>query len=380
MATGSKVALTAIVAAAALGLVPAAANAQPGQAGTVVGVEALPAAAQMPGAAHGERLLYRSTTAGDQPTTTSAAVYFPAGEAPAGGWPVIAWAHGTVGLGDDCAYSVAGPAAVERDQAYLGTWLSQGYAVVAADYAGLGGPGEHPYLNGVVEAHNVVDAVKAATARYPSLSPKWAVVGQSQGGGAAVFTARYATEFGGPELDYRGAVGTGVPAYIEDVTQLIGPGMPPVALSSHLSAYVLYILNGLRTTFPELGIDGLLTDTGRAWVERAQTACIGPLGDELAATKPSVGSMFARPLASIPDLNGLLTRYMGLPESGYDRPLFLGQGLYDTDVVTPATLRFASVLEAGGEPVTVRTYPTDHDGAVNASLVDSLPFVRALFA
>jgi hypothetical protein len=156
--------------------------------------------------------------------------------------------------------------------------------------------------------------------------------------------------------------------------------MPPVALSSHLSAYVLYILNGLRTTFPELGVDGLLTDTGRTWVERAKTACIGPLGDELAAAKPSVGSMFARPLASIPDLNGLLTRYMGLPESGYDRPLFLGQGLYDTDVVTPATLRFASVLEAGGEPVTVRTYPTDHDGAVNASLVDSLPFVRALFA
>ncbi|PWV73550.1 alpha/beta hydrolase [Nocardia neocaledoniensis] len=379
IAATSKVALAVVAATAAVSLVPTAASAQPG-AGSVVGVEALATAATPPGSARAERLIYRSTTVGDQPTTTSAAVYFPAGPAPEGGWPVIAWAHGTVGLGDDCAYSVAGPAAVERDWAYLGTWLSQGYAVVAADYAGLGGPGEHPYLNGVVEAHNVVDGVRAATEQYGELSNRWAVVGQSQGGGAAVFTARYATEFGGPGLDYRGAVGTGVPAYIEDVVQLIGPGMPPIALSSHLSAYVLYILNGLRTTFPDLDIEGLLTESGRTWLDRATTGCIGPLGDELAAAKPSIGSMFARPLSSIPDLHGLLARYMGLPESGFDRPLFLGQGLYDTDVVTPETLRYAATLTATGEPVTLHTYPTDHDGAVNASLPDSLPFVRGLFA
>ncbi|MEU4318662.1 lipase family protein [Nocardia fluminea] len=376
----SRIAAAALTAlAAALSLAPVA-TAQPTEAaGTVVGVESLSTAATLPGSARAERLLYRSTTAGDRPTTTSAAVYFPPGEAPAGGWPVIAWAHGTVGLGDDCAYSVAGPAAVERDWAYLGTWLKQGYAIVAADYAGLGGPGEHPYLNGIAEAHNVVDGVKAATEQYPSLSNKWAVVGQSQGGGAAVFTARYATEFGGPGLDYRGAVGTGVPAYIEDVIGLIGPGVPPIALSSHLTAYVLYILSGLRTTYPDLNIDGLLTDTGRTWLARAQTACIGPLGDELAAAKPSVGSMFARPLSSLPDAHGLLARYMGLPESGYDRPLFLGQGLRDTDVVTPETLRYAAVLQANAQPVTFRAYPTDHDGTVNASLVDSLPFVEDLF-
>ncbi|WP_063004055.1 lipase family protein [Nocardia salmonicida] len=377
----SRIAATSLtVLAAALSLAPVA-SAQPTEAaGTVVGVESLSAAATLPGSARAERLLYRSTTAGDQPTTTSAAVYFPAGEAPQGGWPVIAWAHGTVGLGDDCAYSVGGPAAVERDWAYLGTWLNQGYAIVSADYAGLGGPGEHPYLNGIAEAHNVVDAVKAATEQYSSLSNRWAVVGQSQGAGAAVFTARYATEFGGPDLDYRGAVGTGVPAYIEDVIQLLGPGVPPVALSSHLTAYVLYILSGLRTTYPDLNIDGLLTDTGRTWLARAQTACIGPFGDELAAAKPSIGSMFARPMSSIPDVHGLLAHYMGLPESGYDRPLFLGQGLQDTDVVTPETLRYAAVLQANRQPLTFRTYPTDHDGTVNASLVDSVPFVSALFA
>ncbi|MFI7003702.1 lipase family protein [Nocardia sp. NPDC050175] len=347
--------------------------------GTVESVAPLAPAATPPGAVNSTRILYSSTTANDVPTTASAAVYFPPGAPPPGGWPVIAWAHGTVGLGDDCAYSIAGPGAVERDWAYLGTWLQQGYAIVAADYAGLGTPGEHPYLNGIVEAHNVVDAVKAATRQYSSLAKKWVVVGQSQGGGAAVYTARYATEFGGPELDYRGAVGTGVPAYIEDILVPLGPNMPPVKLSPHTTGYLLYILNGLRTTYPELNIDSFLTDAGRSWLAKAREECLVPLGDELGAAGVVVGNLFTKPLAQIPDLHGLLTRYLGLPESGYDKPLFMGQGLRDTDVITPETLRFAAVLQANGQPVQLHTYPEDHSGTVNASLPDSVPFVRGLF-
>ncbi|WP_306363164.1 lipase family protein [Nocardia sp. CC227C] len=347
--------------------------------GTVTAVEPLAPEATLPGAENSRRILYRTTTVRDEPTIASAAVYFPPGPAPAGGWPVIAWAHGTVGLGDECAYSIAGPGARERDWAYLGAWLREGYAIVAADYAGLGTPGDHPYLNGVVEAHNVVDAVRAANRQYPALAPKWVVVGQSQGGGAAVTTARYATEFGGPELDYRGAVGTGVPAYIEDILLPLGPNLPPIELGAHTTAYVLYILNGLRTTYPELDIDSYLNESGRDWLRRANTSCLGPFGDELTAGNVVLGDLFARPLAQIPNLSGLLRRYMGLPESGYDKPVFLGQGLADTDVLTPFTLAFAAKLQAAREPVTLRTYDTDHSGAVNASLVDSIPFVRDLF-
>ncbi|MCM6774793.1 lipase [Nocardia sp. CDC159] len=370
-------ALTLTSATGLLGL--PAAQAGPA-AGTVQSVEPLPAAATLPGSVHSERILYSTTTVGDRPTVASAAVYFPPGAPPAGGWPIIAWAHGTVGLADDCAYSLGGPAEVDRDWAYLGTWLRQGYAIVAADYAGLGTPGEHPYLNGVVEAHNVVDAVRAASGHYGTLSKKWVVVGQSQGGGAAVTTARYATEFGGAELDYRGAVGTGVPAYIEDILVPLGPGVPPVKLGANSTAYVLFILNGLRTTYPELDIDSFLTEAGRHWTERARQVCAEPLIEELAAHNVVGGDLFARPLAQIPDLHGLLHRYLGLPESGYDKPLFLGQGLRDTDVITPETLRFAAVLQLNRQPVTVRVYPTDHSGAVNASLADSVPFVRNLFA
>ncbi|MBF6172958.1 alpha/beta hydrolase [Nocardia blacklockiae] len=370
-------AVTALLSAAGLAGTAAAADAP---VGVVESVEPLSAQATLPGSASSERVLYTTTTVGDAPTVASAAVYFPPGEPPAGGWPVVAWAHGTVGLGDSCAYSVGGPGDVERDWAYLGTWLRQGYAIVAADYAGLGTPGEHPYLNGVVEAHNVVDAVKAATRHYSSVSNKWVVIGQSQGGGAAVNTARYATAFGGPELDYRGAVGTGVPAYIEDIFTPIGPGVPPVQLSPHSSGYALYVLNGLRTTHPELNIESFLNDAGRYWLERARTDCLLSLGDELAARKVVIGDLFTRPLAEIPDFHGVLAGYMGLPESGFDKPLFLGQGLRDTDVITPETLRYAAVLSANGQPMTLKVYPTDHSGTVNASLPDSVPFVQALFS
>ena len=385
---------TAVAAALLTGLLQLP-IAHAGPAGSFKSVQPLSRAATLPGSVHSQRFLYDTTTVHDRPTVASAAIYFPTGQPPAGGWPVIAWAHGTVGLGHDCAYSVGGPADVARDWSYLGAWLKQGYAIVAADYAGLGTPGGHPYLDGRAEAHNVVDAVRAATGHssasltlgsaaavgavpFPMLSRKWAVVGQSQGAGAAVNTARYATQFG-PGLNYRGAVATGTPAYIEDVIAPLGPGVPPVRVGGETTAYALYILNGLRTAYPELNIDSYLTDSGRYWADRAATECIGPLGEALTAAKVVGGTLFAHPLADIAGFHGLLADYLGLPESGYDRPLFMGQGLLDTDVITPETLRFAAVLTANHQPLTFRTYPTDHSGTVLASQPDSLPFVRKLF-
>lgn len=66
------------------------------------------------------------------------AVFLPKGPAPRGGWPVVVWAHGTVGVATQCAPSLNPRSS--RDQQYLNTWLSLGFAVVAPDYAGLGSP------------------------------------------------------------------------------------------------------------------------------------------------------------------------------------------------------------------------------------------------
>lgn len=362
---------------ALLGAAPAVAAPEPAAPGTVTATSALPQDLWYPGTAHAERVTYWTTGAAGEPALSTGAVFVPEGEAPEGGWPVISWAHGTVGLGDDCAPSLVGPGSRERDFAYLGTWLSEGYAVVASDYAGLGTPGTMPYLDGKAEAHNVVDMVKAGRAVEPSLSNTWVAIGQSQGGGAAITTARYATEFGGPELDYRGAVGTGVPAYIENIVALAGPGFPPVGLPSGLTAYALYILAGLNAAHPELDIPSLLNDDGRGWLAKAETECYAPFKASLGGLV--IGSLFDKPLSTIPNVQGVLTDYMGVPESGYDKPFFMGQGLKDTDIIMPSTLLLGSTLARNGEPVTFKTYPTDHSGTMAASLPDTVPFVRALF-
>src|SRR5699024_11674662 len=128
-------------------------------------------------------------------------------------------------MDDICAPSINGRG--ERDSAYLNHWLSQGYAIVATDYAGLGTPGLMSYLNSQATADSVVDSVIAAhkadlsealpaeSKGKPVLSKKWAVIGQSQGGGAALNVAHDATSRSKPEgMDCLGTVATSTPSNI----------------------------------------------------------------------------------------------------------------------------------------------------------------------
>jgi hypothetical protein len=297
---------------------------------------------------------------------------------------VISWAHGTSGLGDRCAPSRVGPALPDRDRPYLGRWLQQGYAIVASDYAGLGTPGLHAYLHGRSMAHSVVDMVKAGhrhqadRPRNQRLSRRWVVVGQSQGGGAAIYTARYATRFGGRGLDYRGAVGTGVPAYIERLVRAFGPGTPPGPLGPGTTAYLAYIYTSVRDVHPELGIDGVLTASGRRYLRLAETACVFAFEEQLRGV--SVGDWFRRQLARLPRFDAILRRYMGMPESGFDRPFFMGHGSRDADVPYGGTAEYVQALRRNDEPVTFKTYDNDHSGTLVESQRDTVPFVRRLFA
>lgn len=366
------------------------AQAQPSEsgppAGTVTAAEPLPQSLWIPETtSKAFRLTYVTTNANGAKAASSGELFVPQGRPPAGGWPVISWAHGTSGLGDDCAPSVMGPALPERDFPYLRNWMKQGYAVVATDYVGLGTPGLHPYLHGRSEAHSVVDMVKAGRGyardhlgRSEQLSNRWVTIGQSQGGGAAIYTARYATEFGGPELRYLGAVGTGTPAYVENDVSLLGPKMPPVALSPAATEYLSYAVAAIRYVHPELGIDGILTDTGRKYLKLAETRCSIPFEKDVEGV--NVGDYFTRPLATLPGWKPKIDDYMAMPESGFDRPFFMGHGVQDTDVPYPVTAAYASKLQANGQPVTFKTYNADHSETLVQSQQDTIPFVRALFA
>lgn len=374
--------------AAALVAVPGTASAAPRWSGmdarTYTGpisepgalIESVPLdpALSVAGAAAAYRILYATIDQHDRPAVATAAVFVPRTPAPQGGWPVIAWAHGTVGLGDECTPS-AHPRS-GRDGEYLTHWLDQGYAVVAADYTGLGTPGLMSYLNSITTARSVTDAVVAAHRMDLPLSPKWAVVGQSQGGGAAVATARWASELSaGSGLDYRGVVATGTPATVETLVKQAGPDMTvPPELGPIATAYASYIVAALRDARPDLDIDSVLSSAGRTAADQAETLCLADLSAQLTGT--TVPGLFSAPIASLPGADEAIDEFMGIPADGYDRPILLGVGLRDRDVPPSLTMRFNDRLVANGQQVVLKVYPEqDHSGTVLASLPDSTPFL-----
>lgn len=347
-----------------------------GAPGTLLAKTPLDPSITLPAAGQAYRILYATTDVHGKPAVSTGAIFLPRRPAPKGGYPVVAWAHGTTGIGDDCTPSALPRS--ERDTTYLGHWLDQGYAIVATDYAGLGTPGMMSYLSGDVEAHSIVDSVKAAHQTGLPLAKKWAIVGQSQGAGAALNAARRATQYSrGSGLDYRGVVATGTPANIELIVGQAGPGFPPVVLPDALTAYAAYILTGFADARPDLKVTSTLTPRGREVLKKAATLCYYDLADALDGEK--ISSWFSRPLSSIPGVQAALVKYMSTPYSGYDRPIFLGQGLVDTDVpVVSAASLYAQML-AAGQPVEFHLYPSkDHSGTVLASMPDSTPFLARI--
>ncbi len=147
-------------------------------------------------------MLYRSTGLQGEPIAVSGVIVVPAGPPPAGGRPIVAWAHPTTGVVPHCAPSLA--LFVFQQMAGLRPLVEQGVVVAATDYPGLGTAGPHPYLVGDSEARAVIDSVRVARS-MPGTGggSSFAVWGHSQGGQAALFTGLIAKSYA-PELDLVG--------------------------------------------------------------------------------------------------------------------------------------------------------------------------------
>ncbi len=324
-------------------------------------------------AAQAYKLAYRTPDHHGRLAEATGLVYLPAGPAPAGGWPVVSWAHGTQGIANHCAPSVSGPYQPERDGRFLDQFLAQGYAVLAADYQGLGSPGDHAYLHVRTSARNAIDLIKASRhfLGNATLSPRWVSVGHSQGGAAALTAGHLAPSYG-PLLQYRGSFTTGTPTAVE-LTALVMKPDSRTPNPGALNAYHAYLLDGLLQVEPRIA--RVLSDEGHARVALARQQCLGPLAATLEGA--NTGEMFSAPLTSVPGIWALLHDYLGVPRRGFSQPLMLGHGSEDRDVPYLTTLLYAVGLALRGEPVAFRRYPVDHRGTLDAAAADGLAFVRA---
>ena len=281
-----------------------------------------------------------------RPVRASGAVFVPPGRGPAGGWPIVAYTHGTSGYGTGCGGQSSADAEANR---YITRLVGNGYAVVAPDYVGLGHDdvGVHPYLNTRSESSATIDLLTAARTLDSRLSDRWAVTGDSQGGQAALATAHRQQTYG-PTTDFRGAVAIDPESDVEKIMPLLGPYVPTLPSPiDHSYGFLLATLAGLRQADPSAHVNSYLTPYGRRLVDQVGQTCGGPtLPKNLA-----FGSLLSRPLTT-PKMTVALNRYMAVPVRGYDAPILLLLNTLDTTVPSPLHAKLAADLALNRVPFT----------------------------
>jgi hypothetical protein len=235
----------------------------PGQHGDIIWCR--PVASPAPGA-NAWQILYLSTTVSGAPTAVSGTVLVPATPHP-GTRPVVAYASGTQGWGDQCAPSREMQSGTFDEQFAVDNLLAQGWAVAVTDYPGLGTPGDETYAVGIPEGYAVLDALRAATllpgAGLSTTSPM-GIEGYSQGGGAAGWAAQLQPRYA-PGLRLLGVAMGGTPANL----QAVAANLNGSAFFAFLGGAVI----GFNAAYPSLDLLGDLTPAGRAALAQLDSMC-----------------------------------------------------------------------------------------------------------
>jgi pimeloyl-ACP methyl ester carboxylesterase len=211
------------------------------------------------------RIMYVSKNTFGQNAAVTGLISYPDLAPPKNGWPVIAWDHGTSGLSQDCAPS-------RSSQPIPNINIRAVY--VATDYLGLGPDNEiHPYLNRVGEAESTIDIVRAAR-RIPDAHAgnKWVVIGDSQGGHAALATSQIAANYA-PDLDLLGTVSIGPGAELAKTY----PSDNPIVYDT-VEIMAMY---GAQSTDPQLDIGKYLTQDANGVLNIIKTQCVDQIASYL---------------------------------------------------------------------------------------------------
>src|SRR6202034_4644864 len=304
----------------------------------------------------------------------SGIVIVPAGHPPAGGWPIVAWAHPTTGVVPRCAPSLA----LFAFQQMAGSrhLLENGYAIAATDYPGLGKPGPHPYLVGVSEARAVIDSVRAARS-FPGLenSTRFVVWGHSQGGQAALFTGIIAKSYA-PELTLLG-VAAAAPA--TDLVTLMNADIDSVG-GKNITAMTLWSWQRVFDANMDKVVDGRAMPA----IDRLAQECIeGPFDIRIRErTEQPLEKYFltTKHPSDVEPWHSLLAKDSPgtLPP---ELPVFLAQGSDDVIIRPKVTRDYAAALCGAGSKVRILLMPNiGHGRAAQASTLAVLDWTSDRFA
>jgi pimeloyl-ACP methyl ester carboxylesterase len=332
--------------------------------GTLLRSEEIPTT-EIPGTAY--RVMYASESLQGEPIVVTGVVAVPDAAAPDGGFPVVAWAHGTTGIADECAPSLDGsdsiPAVTEL--------LTAGYVVTATDYEGLGTPGRHPYIAGDSEARGVLDSVRAAGQLHDvELSGQYAVWGHSQGGHAAMFALDIADDYA-PELDLVGVVAGAPPSQFDLLYSVLQ--------ASPFRYYLLMASAGLNAAYGDEAapLDEVIAPEGLELVDVVDEGCdLGALTEDL-----DFAALLGPDPATIPAWATLLAENdPGKFTEPSEAPLLIIHGGDDEQIPVAASALMFDQLCAIGQDETRWVYPgQSHAGVVEPSFVDMLGWIDRRF-
>jgi hypothetical protein len=295
------------------------------------------------------RVMYLSTTALGAPVAVTGLVAVPGAPAPASGYPVVSWAHGTTGMAPRCAPSLD-PNGVEGTLALANLVLDRGWEFVATDYQGEGTPGPLPYLVGSTAAHDAIDIVRAAH-HLPAAhaSSTYAVWGHSEGGHSALFALALGLAYA-PELRLVGVVAGAPPSQFRlFYTALHG---------SPDRYYVLMIEGGFNAAYGDARapLDQVLTPLGVSLVPELEKGCEGDVMK--AVDQYSFDQVFRADAVTRPGWNELVDENdPAMFATAVPVPLLIPQGGNDTTIPPLTTQLLTQQLCRVGQHVTRWVYP-----------------------
>lgn len=323
----------------------------------------------LPGGVRAVRIAYLSRSAEDKPVMATAVVLIPFGEQPPGGWPIIAWAHGTAGVARVCAPSLM------KDIYYgwegLFEYPMVGYAVVATDYAGLGTQGRHQYMSIAAQAHDVIYSIPAARAAVRALGSRWVAVGHSQGGAAVLKVSELEHTLRDPH--FLGTVSLAPP------TDLYTMWHQHTDAKGEVAGYLDIIAVGIRAADPTFQPKEMLGKAALAGLPEVRNqACLEAAGALLAHAP--MDQLLKSGWADVP----AVVRFarVNTPDTtpGYG-PILLLQGTADRTIPASLTQQADVKLCRLGDTVQYQTYAgMDHDPLVDASFRDQVRWIAARFA
>jgi pimeloyl-ACP methyl ester carboxylesterase len=315
------------------------------------------------------RIAYHSRDVTGHDVATTAAVLVPKGTAPPGGWPVIAWAHGTSGVARQCAPSLM------KDVYYgdegLQQMLQSGFAVVATDYHGLGSPGPHPWVSKQSQAQDVIYSVPAARKAVPALGRRWVADGHSQGGLAAWGVAELESALQDP--DYLGAISVAGALRLEAFMEFMDHSQ------GGLTMYLGYMAWALHTRFPEFRPEDLLTPQAMRLYGSITSEGCWYYGYAAFRDMPKEG-VLQRSWRTNPFVARLAQENIQ-GDQRISRPLLVLAGEADMSVPIAGVREVVAHACAKGSPLSFKSYPgLDHDPTMSDSMPDQLAWLRDRFA